>query len=362
MKVIFVINSLTGGGAERVVTLLSKKFVSKGIDTTIITDTLEKSSYQSDNAVKLAPFFSTIKQKRSKVRIIYQAVSVRKILKGNPDAIVIGVMPIMFLVVFLASAFLPNIIIASDHTSFERPLKWHMNFIRNYLYRIADAVTVLTQVDYDYIGSRLKNKWVMPNPLAFDCIKDEIYTRNKNILAIGRLDVWYVKGFDLLLEACSKVLKKHSDWYLEIAGTGSEESVQALKTKAFSLGIGHLVLFSGFHIDIDKVMRNSSLFVLSSRHEGFGLVLIEAMSQGCACISFDCGGRQKEIIQDGIDGVIIENCDVIKLAEEIEKLIEDTDRRRYLSQNGILKSKVFNLDHISEKWIAMLHQLKKNKG
>lgn len=358
MKIIFVLPSIYGGGAERVVTLLSEHFVTKKIDVTIISNTYVKADYQVSSGVKVLPFFTTESQAKSKLSIFRQIRCVRREMKKNSDAIVVGVMPMMFLIVVIASFFLKNKIVASDHTSFERPLKWHINFIRKYVYKMADAVTVLTQADYDYIDKGLKNKFVLPNPLAFTPVASIKDGKQNKILAVGRLDVWYVKGFDILIDAWSRIADKHRNWILEIAGKGNEESLFFLQKLTEDLGVSESVLFSGFHNDIDRIMRESSIFALTSRHEGFGMVLIEAMSQGCSCVSFDCGGRQKEIITDSTYGIIVENHDVFALSCALDRLIDNEKLRLELAQNGMELVGKYNIDIIAQKWILMFQSLR----
>ena len=360
MKVAFVISSLLGGGAERVVSILANSLVNRGIDVSIITNTLIKPAYRLEKNVAMLPFFASESESKSRFRIIRQIRTVRQYSKRNPEAIIVGVMPIMYMVTYLATRFTHQIIVASDHTSFERPLKFHMRFIRDVLYKKANAVTMLTKADSDYVGSKYKNKWIMPNPLAYDCVSEvDSENRKKIILGVGRLDVWRVKGFDLLIEAWARIADKHDDWKLEIAGTGSDVSLNILKEKANECRIFDKVLFSGFHSNIDQLMRESSIFALTSRDEGFGLVLLEAMSQGCACVSFDCGGRQKEIVNSGLDGYIIEGRNVDALAQRLDTLIKNESDRIRIAKNGIVRAKVFNKNNITDKWVTMFHLINK---
>lgn len=358
MKIIFVLPSIYGGGAERVITLLSDYLVSKNIDVSIITNTFVSADYQISSKVKIIPFFSSESQSKSKFKIIRQIKSVRREIKQHPDAIVVGVMPMMFLIVTIANLFLKNKIVASDHASFEFSCRWYTNFIRKYVYKFADAVTVLTQADYNYIGNGLKNKFILPNPLAFKPIENMTICKENKILAVGRLDVWHVKGFDILINAWAKIADKHKEWKLEIAGKGTEANVFFLKKLSDDLGVSDSVFFSGFHNDIDRIMKESAIFALTSRHEGFGMVLIEAMSQGCACISFDDGGRQKEIITNNINGIIIENQDVSILSEVLDTLIRNEELRFNIAKNAIEQVNKYSIDKIAQKWIGMFQSLK----
>ena len=356
MNIIFLNHFIAGGGAERVVSLLSKKMIEKGHKVCLVTDVSISFSYAFDTNVCVYPLYRSDREKRSFLRLYYMVKNCRFCIKKENAHVLIGVLPLMNLVAVLASMGLKNKVIASEHTSFDRPLGWHVRFIRNVVYRFADVVTILTQADYKYLGSKLSNKVIMPNPLSYPCVQ-EVSVRRKNILAVGRLDVWKVKGFDLLIEAWGKIAHKYPDWTLEIAGKGNDGPIKYLQNISRNLNVEKQVVFLGFRHDIDVVMRMSSIFALTSRYEGFGMVLLEAMSQGCACISFDCGGRQKEIIKTPEEGIIIENHDVLELAKWLEKMIQDDTLRYKLSNAGVKRAKDFDLDIIEEKWERIMRKI-----
>lgn len=356
MNIIFLNHFIAGGGAERVVSLLSKKMIEKGHKVCLVTDVSISFSYEFDTNVCVYPLYRSDREKRSFLRLYYMVKNCRFCIKKETANVLIGVLPLMNLVAILASMGLKNKVIASEHTSFDRPLGWHIRFIRNVVYRFADVVTILTQADYNYLGSKLSNKVIMPNPLSYPCVQ-EISVRRKNILAVGRLDVWKVKGFDLLIEAWGKIAHKYPDWTLDIAGEGTEKSIQYLQKLSCDVNVEKQVVFLGFRNDIDVVMRMSSIFALTSRYEGFGMVLLEAMSQGCACISFDCGGRQREIITNDDEGIIIEKHDVLGLSKGLEKMIQDDALRCKLSKAGVERAKDFDLNIVEERWEKIMRKI-----
>ena len=136
-----------------------------------------------------------------------------------------------------------------------------------------------------------------------------------------------------------------------------DASKEALLQMAEDHHVGGSVRLLGFRKDIDAVMRESSIFVLSSRVEGFGMVLIEAMSQGCACISFDDGGRQREIITSEKEGIVVEEHDARMLAANLEKLIDDSELRHALSESAVERADYFNLDKIELRWEDLIKSL-----
>lgn len=152
-------------------------------------------------------------------------------------------------------------------------------------------------------------------------------------------------------------------WTLEIAGKETPKSLAYLKNLCKQYGVENSVKFLGFREDIDKLMQQASIFVLSSRYEGFGLVLIEAMSQGCACIAADYKGRQKEIFGSVDCGIAVEPESAEALKKPLEELIINKAERMQLQQNAVRRSTSFSLDHIAQRWEELLENIvtKKDK-
>lgn len=357
MKIVFLNHFISGGGAERFTCLLADKMVEKGHSVILMTNLFKPFAYSVSEQVKKRGLYNTEKEAKSRVPIYHMIRNTRYMMKEEQPDVVIGVMPLMNFVAVMAAVGLKTKVIVSDHTSFDRKLPFYIRLIRKYAYRLADHVTVLTQADCNYLGNKLPRKTVMPNPLAYPCVKQVEVNRRKNVLAVGRIDDWRVKGFDILLQAWSLIAEKHKDWVLEIAGGGKETSKETLLQIAKDYNVEDSVKLLGFRRDIDSVMRESSIFVLSSRVEGFGMVLIEAMSQGCVCISFDDGGRQREIISSEKEGIVVEGHDVRKLAESLDIVIDDPGMRHALSEAAVKRADYFNLDIIELRWEKLIKSL-----
>ena len=178
---------------------------------------------------------------------------------------------------------------------------------------------------------------VIPNALRPVALYPEIKRENW-ILAVGRLDD-ALKGFDQLIVAFSKI--KNAHWKLVFAG--GDENGKLLKEQARALGILDNILFLGKVENIDKIYAQASIFVIPSRSEGFPNALCEAMAAGLPCISFDFIAGPRDIITDGVDGIIVENHNTDLLAQAIENLIDDPDLRNFLSNNAM--NIISKLDH-----------------
>ena len=175
----------------------------------------------------------------------------------------------------------------------------------------------------------------------------------KRIISIGRYA--YQKGYDLLLRAWAEIEKDYPDWQLTIYGMGNQ---YPLRSQMRILGIDpDRCLLNGPVNDVIKEYLNSSLFVLPSRFEGFGLVIIEAMSCGVPVVAFNCPMGPDEIISDGEDGFLVPVGDIHALADKLQILMQDNELRMKFSETAYRNSGRYHLDKISNQWIQLFSQL-----
>lgn len=196
----------------------------------------------------------------------------------------------------------------------------------------------------------MDNTTVIYNPLPFYPEQTSDCTA-KEVIAVGRYA--YQKGFDLLIETWRIVAQKHPDWNLRIYGGGDRSDFLALKDK--------------YHLDTlyleeqtPDIIRNycrSSIFVLSSRYEGFGMVITEAMSCGVPPVSFTCPCGPRDIIDDGKNGLLVENGNIEMLAEKICYLIENDEIRRKMGQQARIDVERFKIEQIAEQWKQLFESL-----
>ena len=180
---------------------------------------------------------------------------------------------------------------------------------------------------------------------------------SKNIISIGRLSK--EKGFDDLLKLFKKVSLKYPDWKLNIVGDGMEKN--KLLNLAKELKLGDKVVFHGYQNKdyINELFQDSSIYVMTSHTESFGLVLIEAMSYGVPCISYTSAQGANEIITDGVDGFLVDNRDETDMINKISMIIDDEKLRKKLGKNGKQKSKNFTGDVVLEKWSKIINSRRK---
>lgn len=218
-----------------------------------------------------------------------------------------------------------------------------------------DRFVVLTHEDATY-WKGLSNLMVIPNPITIEheAVSD---CTAKQAIAVGRYT--YQKGFDLLISAWEFVHKKHPDWILNIYGGGNRETFQKQVSR---LGLQEVIKCNGPVSDIVEKYRESSIFVLSSRFEGFGLVLSEAMSVGLASVAFTCPCGPRDIITDGVDGILCENGDIHQLAVKICQLIEDESLRKEMGQKAAINIQRYAIDNIMKLWDALFQEIHRNRA
>ena len=274
-------------------------------------------------------------------------------LRAMRGGVVVGTRPSFNL---LAAALAPEgaVTVAQEHMNFNAHRRGLARDVGR-RYRSLDALAVLTEEDrHDYAAAldgatkvvRLPN--AVP-PLAGERARPE----TKVAIAAGRLNSQ--KGFDLLVAAWRAVAAAHPDWQLRIYGRGLQRA--ALQRQIREAGLSGDVLLMGATRDLGEALSQGSLFVLSSRFEGFGIVLVEAMSKGMAVVSFDCPRGPGEIIEHGRDGLLVPPGDVDGLSRALLELVEDEERRRALGTAALESARRYDPGAVGKDWVALIDEL-----
>lgn len=224
--------------------------------------------------------------------------------------------------------------------------------IRSVLYPKLSAVVSQTSEDQSkYLQWLPSNKHkIIPNIISFDSnVEPHNKIGNKNVLAVGRLT--YQKGFDLLLQAWAEA-NTHG-WYLKIIGDGEEKD--KLNSLIIKLKISNAEIIP-FQNNIQSYYSSAEIFVLSSRFEGLGMVLLEALSSGLACISFDCPAGPKSIITSD-NGLLVPTGDTKKLSQAISFLINNVDERKRLQNKAAVSVDKFKESNVIAKWRELFDEI-----
>ena len=359
MKLLFFSQTLHSGGAERVLANITNELIRRGYNITIALNknTIE---YPLDSRINIciAPQIK-LYQGRNVIRRFLRNKAIDRrdfihtknvIRNVRPDIIVTFMHCNMFPII-CSHGNIP--IVHSEHNAFDRWLGWKYHFQRFFLNRFYDRVLVLTPFDQGYaMAKKLKNTVVIPNPNTFSAIGNEEYDNlfptRKNILACGRVYSWQIKGFDLAIEAFAKVAERFPDIDLDIAGAGGEKEIRLLNSLAAKYKVENRLHFLGRQDDIGAIMRQHQLFLLSSRTEGFPMVVAEAMTQGLPCIAFE--RLASSIIIDGRDGRLVKDGDVVALSEAIADLISNDALRYTYGKSGLNNVSRFAAEVVATRW------------
>jgi glycosyltransferase involved in cell wall biosynthesis len=256
----------------------------------------------------------------------------------------------------LAAALAPDgtVTVAQEHMNFHAHRPGLARDVRR-RYRALDALAVLTEEDRrDYAAALGGATRVVRLPNAVPPLDGgHADPAAKVAVAAGRLNSQ--KGFDLLIEAWRPVAEAHPDWQLRIYGRGRHR--EALERQARDAGLAGQVQLLGATRDLGTALAQGSVFVLSSRFEGFGIVVVEAMSKGLAVVSFDCPRGPGEIIDDGRDGVLVPPGDVPALSRALLDVVGDEEKRRVLGAAGLETARRYDPAAVGKDWVTLMDEL-----
>ena len=219
---------------------------------------------------------------------------------------------------------------------------WSNNLV-SHLQKL-DKLVVLTKEDC-LAWPELKNTCVIPDPLPFTPSQVSPLTE-KRVIAVARYS--HEKGIDLLLQAWAEIEKQCTDWRLDVFGEGDAAPFEQLIDE-LTIDRNRCKL-NGRINEIEQEYMKSSIAVCSSRFEGFGLVIVEAMACGLPVVSFDCLWGPHEIITKGENGLLVENGNIIKMADAINILIRNKKYREQIGKKSVVSVQQYNRSQIVQKW------------
>lgn len=355
-KICFFSGDITrSGGTEKVACQIMNGLSSQYYISVIsLTQSGEKMFYPLNPGIKKVSLFDSnpdgIKQYFSIVKRI------RKYLKINKIDILIDVDTILDMFSIAAVRGLKTKLIAWEHFNFSETMGNKLRVpIRKHMTKHADCVVTLTKEDRktysDYFGDKLRVEQIY-NPVEITQAQGEYHLNSKTIISVGRLAKQ--KGFDMLVDVADKVLKEHTDWEWIILGEGDERD--SLEKKIAQKKIANLKLL-GRVSNVSEYMQKSAIYVMTSRYEGFPLVLIEAKASKLPVVSFACKTGPAELVQDGINGYLINCYDIQAMADRICELINNNSIRQRYSDMALLDMDKINYASIIKQWIDLIETI-----
>lgn len=214
-----------------------------------------------------------------------------------------------------------------------------------------DAIVALTRNDAAS-WKKAANTFVIPNMIE-NMPEENSICESHRVIAAGRMT--YSKRFDRLIDAWTIIHKKHPDWKLDIYGEGYLKNKVQEQIKAEHLE--ESVTIHPFTSDILQKYADSSIFAMTSIYEGFGMVLIEAMSCGIPCVAFDCPHGPAEIIRHKEDGLLVKDNQIEEFAASINYLIENAETRKAYGKKARENARRFLPEEIMPQWDVLFKQL-----
>lgn len=376
MNILFVESSIppNNGGVERVSWLLRNYFKKNNnevyfafclVDSDIV-DEKHKMKYSfSDSGKKLLNKFRSFFVAKSIDVVIlqgifnYRLIKILGILKNELNYCLLGCF-------HLSPDYLrySNKNCKSILKHFVYNILLRRNNIRTF-YILADGLVLLSttfidQMETEYNLPDKSKLYSIPNPLSFNTILDfkKVRLKEKNVLIISRLDNTQ-KNLISALRIWKEIEKKgYRDWSLIMAGAGNDERMILEYAKSLKL---NQFKFIGKVEEPEKFYESSSIFMMTSNYEGFGLTLTESLQYGCIPIAFDTYSSLHDILLNGYNGYIIPKNDEKLYAEKLEYLIINENIRVEMSCNGINSSKKFSIEIIGQKWLDLFEKIRYEK-
>lgn len=361
MKLLYITNGITGsGGLERVLSVKCSLLADdRGYELHLL----------SLNEINKEPFFPFSKNiKIHTVEVGGNPISYFSQYKREIQKVVDEIQPDIISVCDdgLKGFFLPKLIATNAKWIYERHVskliearsgqgvmknimvryKW---VLMEKLARYFSRFVVLTEGNKKEWTS-LTNMAVIPNPLSFYPVESSLLNQKK-IICVGKVS--YQKGQDLLVKAWDKVWQKHPDWTMELYGKNNLDFLNTEKLQHKNI----------MHFPPEKNIMSkyldSSIYVMSSRFEGFGMVLIEAMACGVPCVSFNCDYGPSDIILDKEDGLLVDKEDPKDLADKMNILIENREMRQMFGKKAKVNVQRFEQNVIAQQWDELFKTVQK---
>ncbi|NJS09006.1 MAG: glycosyltransferase family 4 protein [Microcoleus sp. CSU_2_2] len=360
MRCTLIIHSLTSGGAERVISMMANYWAAKGWEINLLTfdDGTESPFYDIDSQISHIPLGIAGSSPNPIIGLWNNLTRIQKlrtaIIKSKPHVVISFMHQANELVLLATRGLNLPVIVSERNDPARQTISKVWTQLRQWTYPFADRIVVQTKRAGNYFSAKLQERIiVIPNPVLLPPHKQEPANKllgDRSLIAIGRLDDQ--KGFDILLKALAKLKDGYPEWTLTILGEGGLRS--QLESLCNELGLGDRVHLLGRVKNPYEFLKQADIFIMSSRFEGFPNALCEAMACGLPVISTDCPNGPREIIRDGVDGILVANEDISALAAAMERLMYDEKERRSLGDRAKEVTERFGLEKVMSSWESLI--------
>lgn len=357
-KIVFVLEHLYGGGAERVTNVLANELCTKSdYEVHILTYTKDGTKeYCSNPRVIRHNLNETIVGGKRLLRIAEKIHFLRATIREiHPDCVLSLAKPETSILLSFAMLGLKIPLILSERND---PARFRnsglISLLRNFCYRRCNGVVFQTNGAKSFFSKYIQKKSVVIcNPLTSGLPDRYDGVRDKRIVNFCRLSPQ--KNLDLLIDAFYEVLKEFPDYTLWIYGEGPER--ERLTQKIKSMGMEKQVHLPGYSTNIHNEIRKAAAFVSSSDYEGISNSMLEAVAIGVPAICTDCPpGGARETIQNGVNGILVPIGDKVALSEAIISVLSSRDFSKTLSCNGSLLREKINVKCIAGQWLEFIEK------
>jgi len=347
------------GGGERVAISLANELTKK-CEVHLIGITTKQSNlfFKINSQVKYSNFFD------HRVRLSKNILKISKMLKkyfiDNEIEVAFGIGISANVFLSLAGIGIPTKVVLCDHTNSITDNREFSQRVQRYVgTKLADKIITLTLED--------RRNYISKYGISEDKIA-YIYNWKENLLSnvtynnestklvtVGRFD--NQKGYDYLVQVAKKVLSKKSDWTWEIYGSGNQDEVDKIRDLINENGLQEKLVIKGLEKNQDLIYGDKGIYVMTSRYEGLPLVLLEAQQYNLPIVSFSCPTGPSEIVENGINGYLIDCYDIDEMSKRLLELMNDKEIRNRFSSHAKDNMDKFDKNMILNQWIELIEKI-----
>lgn len=372
LKVLFMVSSMSSGGAERVAANLANAWALGGKHVTLLVTYSGRGDcfYPLLPAVDLRYLADeTSISKRRGLAYASRFLALRRLISEESPDVVVSFLTNVNVAVLLATRGLQLPVIVCERTYPPQfPLNGLWVRLRRWTYPLASRVAMLTSEGLDWLKREIPRARgvVMPNPVPYPLLVNTpellpaawVADDRRLLLAVGRMSE--EKGFSNLIEAFATLAGQHPQWDMVILGDGPLRAslLQQIQTK----GLSGRVLMPGRAGNVGAWYERADLYVMSSRVEGFPNTLGEAMAHGCAAVSFDCDTGPRDLIRHDVDGLLVPPGDVAALAQSLRRLMQDDVLREQMAVRALEVRNRYSMKRVLGLWDELFANVCQQKG